>query len=84
LLFGDDGMTTDTDRIEFLEGLKKRTVFINKKKPAYFPCTDIHISGPEHCSIYCRNEIGDIDFQGHGKTVREAIDETIANTIPTD
>lgn len=68
-------MTTDTERMNFLEQLRRRAMFVNKKNPAYFKRTDIHISGPDHCSIYARTGIGsDIEFQGHGLTMREAID----------
>jgi hypothetical protein len=68
----------DSDRLGFLESLRERAIFVNKKNPAYFKQTDIHITGPDHCSIYCRTEMGDVELQGHGKTVREAIDDCMA------
>lgn len=73
-------MATDTERMDFLETLRNRTTFVNKKNPAYYKRTDIHISGPAHCAIYARTEIGCIEFEGHGESVREAIDAAIQET----
>ena len=68
-------MPTDAERIDFLETLRNRAIFPNKKNPAYYKRTDIHISGPAHCTIYARTEIGSgIEFSGHGDSVRDAID----------
>lgn len=68
-------MPTDAERMDFLETLRNRTIFLNKKNPVYYKSTDIHISGPDHCSIYARTEVvGGIEFQGHGISVRETID----------
>lgn len=77
-------MITDKERIDFLESLLGRAMYPNKRHPAYFLRTDIHIAGPEHCSIYARTGVGsNIDFQGHGKTVREAIDAALAEQNET-
>lgn len=71
-------MATDTERMDFLETLRNRTIFVNKKNPAYYKRTDIHISGPDHCAIFARTEIGSgVEFAGHGNTVRDAIDEAM-------
>jgi hypothetical protein len=74
-------MTTDTERMDFLETLRNRTIFVNKKNPAYYKRTDIHISGPAHCAIYARTEIGSsVEFEGHGESVREAIDAAMQDS----
>ena len=65
----------DTERLDFLESLLNRPIFINKKNPAYFQSTDIHINGPDRCAIYARNLVVDIAFSGFGKSIREAIDD---------
>ena len=44
-------MTNDTDRIEFLEALRNRSIYPNKRSSVYYKRTDIHVSGPDHCSI---------------------------------
>jgi len=68
----------DAERIEFLESLlMRKDRIINGYQ--YYKSTDIHITGPESCAIYARTGVGsNIDFQGHGKSVREAIDAAIA------
>ena len=76
-------MNDDTKRMDFLETLRNRTIFVNKKNPAYYKRTDIHISGPAHCSIYARTEIGSgVEFEGQGESVREAIDAAMLDSIP--
>ena len=70
-------MPTDTERLDFLETLRNRTVFVNKKNPAYYQPTDIHIHGPDRCSLYARSLGSDIVFQGHGESVRDALDAAI-------
>ena len=71
-------MPTDMERLDFLETLRNRTVFVNKKNPAYYQPTDIHIHGPDRCSLYARSLGSDIVFQGHGESVRDAIDAAMA------
>ena len=71
-------MTTDTERMDFLETLRNRTVFVNKKNPVYYKRTDIHITGPVGCSIYARSLGAGAEFDGHGVSVRDAIDEIMA------
>ena len=74
-------MTTDTERMEFLETLRNRAVFVNKRNPAYYKCTDIHISGPNRCVLYARNIGSGVEFEGHGESVREAIDMAIEQRL---
>ena len=74
-------MVTDTERMDFLETLRNRTTFVNKKNPAYYQSTDIHIHGPDRCSLYARSLGSDIVFQGHGESVREAIDAAMQEAV---
>lgn len=67
-------MPTDTERMDFLESLRDRTIFVNKKSPAYYKPTDIHINGPDRCILYARSLDFNIEFQGYGESVRAAID----------
>lgn len=66
---------TDSERLDFLERL-----LLRKRKLAgkvYTQDTDIHIDALG-CSIYARSGIGsEIEFDGVGDTVREAIDDAI-------
>lgn len=71
-------MPTDMERLDFLETLRNRTVFVNKKNPAYYQPTDIHIHGPDRCFLYARSLGSNIVFQGHGESVRDAIDAAMA------
>jgi len=71
-------MPTDSERIDFLETLRNRTVFVNKKNPAYYQPADIHIHGPDRCSLYARSLGSDIVFQGHGESIRAAIDTAMS------
>ena len=75
-------MNDDTKRMDFLETLRNRTIFVNKKNPAYYKRTDIHISGPARCSIYARTLGSGVEFEGHGESVREAIDAAMLDSIP--
>lgn len=72
-------MPTDIERLDFLETLRNRAVFLSKKNPAYYQPTDIHIYGPELCSLYARSLVGDIVFQGSGSSVRDAIDAAMSD-----
>ena len=56
-------MTTDTERMDFLETLRNRTVFVNKKNPVYYKRTDIHITTPGRVFDLC-------SFLGRGSRVR--------------
>lgn len=68
---------TDTELLDFLESLMGR-VDHYKRIGLISLDTDIHITGSESCSIYVRDLIGDTAAQGHGKTVRAAIKEVLA------
>lgn len=67
----------DKKRIDFLESLRNRPIFLNKKNPAYFRPTDIHIR--QASVMYARNLTSEVDFSGFGKSVREMIDDAINN-----
>lgn len=68
---------TDKQRLDFLESLLKRALYNKKKTPAYYKPSDIHITGPERCSIYVRGLERYVEYSGHGTSVREAIDNAI-------
>jgi len=68
---------TDTERLDFLESLLLRKKKLTRKE--FWLGTDIHIDGGR-CMIYARTGIGsNIEFDGIGDSVREAIDDAIAN-----
>jgi hypothetical protein len=64
----------DTDRLNFLESLFNRTEYVNKAIPKYYFKTTIHITGPNNCSIYCRDSKNAIVFEAHDETLRATID----------
>lgn len=76
-------MPTDTERMDFMESLLNRAIFQNKRNPTYYKSTDIHINGPNRCNIFVRNETGGVEYEGHGGSVRESIDDAIEDRIRT-
>jgi hypothetical protein len=66
-------LRADAERIEFLESLLLRKEFMSTYRPAERVGSDLHI-GYGHCELYMRDLVGNIAHEGHGDSVREAID----------
>jgi hypothetical protein len=56
-----------------LESLMHRRQFQNQKRPTERVGSDLHM-GDGSAALYIRDLLGNIDNQGHGDTVRDAID----------
>ena len=67
---------TDKQRIDFLESCRMRTRYVNVRLGNKDVDTDLHIS-KFGTSIYLRDIFGNIENEGHGKTVRSAIDDVM-------
>lgn len=70
-------MTTDTERMNFLETLRSPIVFMTKDNPDYFLTRFFRTSGPDMCNITVFDHNGAMKWHSSGKSVREAIDDII-------
>jgi hypothetical protein len=67
---------TDQERLDFLDTLCQRTEYLGRGR-RWSVSTDMHFSSLG-VSIYARSGVGSqCEFQGHGQTVREAIDDAM-------
>jgi len=64
---------TDKERMDFLESLCCRTEFQNGRVGMVPIGSDMHFTR-DSASLYMRDLLGNVNFSGSGKTVREAID----------
>ena len=72
------GRMTDTERLNFLDSLMKRTEYQNMRRPSVGVDSDMHINSHGNVALYARDLCGRVVAAGSAENVRDAIDQCAA------